>query len=72
MGLQAGFWGGQRRFEEAKSEALRALDVFEKLGETDLDLVTPGGSDDDGELLGTVLHVVFIGSLSSGRVAEPE
>ena len=30
--LQAGFWDKQRRFEEAKSEALRALDVFERLG----------------------------------------
>ena len=32
MDLQAQVWGGQRRFEEAKSEALRALDVFEKFG----------------------------------------
>ena len=30
--LQAGFWHKQRRFEEAKSEALRAIDAFEKLG----------------------------------------
>jgi len=30
--LQAEFWDEQHRFEEAKSEALRALDVFEKLG----------------------------------------
>ena len=30
--LQAWFWGKQRRFGEAKSEALRALDMFEKLG----------------------------------------
>jgi len=30
--LQAGFWRKQRMFEEAKSEALRALHVFEKLG----------------------------------------
>ena len=32
MELQAGFWFGQRRFEEAKSEALRATDNYEKLG----------------------------------------
>jgi len=34
MGLQAFFWYGQRRFEEARSEALRAADIFEKLGST--------------------------------------
>ena len=34
MGLQAWFWDQQGRFEEARSEALRALDVFEKLGAT--------------------------------------
>ena len=32
MDQQARVWGGQRRFEEARSEALRALDAFEKLG----------------------------------------
>jgi len=30
--LQACFWDRQYRFEEAKSEALRALDLYEKLG----------------------------------------
>ena len=30
--LQAQVWNKQHRFEEAKSEALRALDMFEKLG----------------------------------------
>ena len=34
MNLQAGFWCRERRFEEAKSEALRALDMLEKLGAT--------------------------------------
>ena len=29
---QAGFWYKQQKFEEAKSEALRAVDVFEELG----------------------------------------
>jgi len=32
MQLQAGFWYRQRRYEEAKSEALRAADVYGKLG----------------------------------------
>jgi len=32
--LQAGFWNKQHMFEEAKSEALRALGVYEKLGAT--------------------------------------
>ena len=34
MDLQAWFWYNQRRFEEAKSEALRAAEVFKKLGAT--------------------------------------
>jgi len=34
MKLQATFWCNQRRLEEAKSEALRAVEVFEKLGAT--------------------------------------
>ena len=32
MKLQAGFWHRQRRFDEAKSEVLGAIDLFEKLG----------------------------------------
>ena len=32
MDQQARVWDGQHRFEEARSEALRALDAFEKLG----------------------------------------
>ena len=32
MRLRAHFWHKQRRFREAKSEALRALDAFENLG----------------------------------------
>jgi len=35
MRLRAGFWHNQHRFEEAKSEALRAVDAFEKLGAGD-------------------------------------
>ena len=34
--LQARIWYRQRRLEEARSEALRALEVFEKLGVTDI------------------------------------
>ena len=33
--LRAELWGEQHQFEEAKSEALRALNVFEKLGAMD-------------------------------------
>ena len=35
MGLQANFWYKECRFEEAKSEALRAIDVYEGVGATD-------------------------------------
>ena len=35
MGLQAGVWYGQHRLEEAKSEVLRAADIFDKLGAED-------------------------------------
>ena len=34
MQLQAQFWCKERRFGEAKSEALRAIEVYEKLGAT--------------------------------------
>ena len=34
MKLQAGFWYEERRFEEAKSEALCAADVYEGIGTT--------------------------------------
>ena len=34
MELEAGFWYGQRKFGEAKSEALGAINLFEKLGAT--------------------------------------
>lgn len=35
MRLQAECWHTQHRFQEAKSEALRAVDVFQKLGVSD-------------------------------------
>ena len=65
MALQAEVWFEQYRLEEAKAEALRAVDVFEKLGaagdlrgcrgllrqiEEEMNTpVTPSQSDDDGE-----------------------
>jgi len=35
MEFQAVLWNGQRRFEEARSEALAAVDLFQKLGAAD-------------------------------------
>jgi len=79
--LQALIWYRQHRPEEARSEALSAIDMFEKLGaakdveytrmllrwiDEEMDgLVTPGESDDDGELFETVLLVVFVDSSCS-------
>jgi len=45
--LQAKVWDQQHMFEEAKSEALRALDMFEKLGATN-------SAEDTRELLGHI------------------
>ena len=85
MSLQAVFWHEQHRFEEAKSEALRALDIFERLGtavyaegirellrQIDHDSrvnVTPRESGNDGELLPTVPLMEFIDFLYSDRAA---
>ena len=71
MELQARVWYKQHRFEEAKSEALRAADVYEKLGaakvveecrtllwriQKELDsLIASGQSSFDCELLQTML-----------------
>jgi len=77
MELQARIWYRQDRLEQAKSEVLRATDIYEKLGAA-LDLedcrellqridegmsvsVASDESDDNGELLETVL-LVFINS----------
>jgi len=35
MELQARLWYEQRRFEEAKSEVLRAIEAFEEIGAVD-------------------------------------
>jgi len=82
MSLQAEIWHKEDRFDEAKSEALRALDTFEKLGavndvkdmrelleQIDLDA---NESDDDGEVLRIVPSVVFIDSSYSDSTAESE
>ena len=45
--LQAFIWYQQNMFEEAKSEALRALNIFEKLGATN-------DAGDTRELLGEI------------------
>ena len=86
MYLQAAVWYKRRSFEEAKSETLRALEVFEKLGASlDLDrcrdllrdiqkeLNNPVAAhelDGDGEYLKAVLFPTPINSTSSGRVGE--
>ena len=70
MDEQARLWGLQGRFEDAKSEALRALDVFEKLGaandaETTRELLRGieanalNDSDGDGEPLEATLSIVY-------------
>ena len=81
MWQQADIWYRQHRFEEAKSEALRALDVFQKLGtENDMECVREllqqigrdaYESDGDGKPLETVPPVVFIDSCSDS-VTESE
>jgi hypothetical protein len=80
MKLQAGLWHKQRRFEEAKSEASRAVDEFERLGAADgaedaRELLRQIDRDanrphDDGELT-AVLLVVFIDLLGSERSPNP-
>ena len=47
--LRARFWYEQHMFEEARSEALRALNVFEKLGASD-------DVEETRELLGDIDH----------------
>ena len=82
MWLQAWLWHRQHKFGEAKSEALGAIDVSEKLGATD-DAGSVRGLlqqidldvrklNEDGELLTTVLLVVFIDASYPDRAAESE
>ena len=79
---QAIVWRRQNRFEEARSEGLRALDAFEKLGaandvedvrellrEIECDACK---SENDGELLTTLLSVAFIDLSYSDKAAESE
>ena len=69
MELQARFWYKEGRFEDAKSEALRAVDIFEKIGATKdvedcratlrsikgaMDEQATSDEDSDGELFETV------------------
>ena len=86
MRLQANFWHKRRRFEEAKFEALRAVEVFEKIGAAlDLekcrellrsiqkemnDLVAVHESDGDGEFLRIVTFLIPINPTFSGRGHE--
>jgi len=80
--LQAVCWYCQDRPEEAKSEALRALDMFEKLGATsDVEIVrgflqhvdAQGvDSDDECKPLETVLFVVCIDCSRLEEITEPE
>jgi len=76
MRLQAGVWYNQHRLEEAKSEALRGADIFEKLGavedmercrellrEIEDSLAASGQSDSDCELLKILLFPARIDSL---------
>jgi len=86
VALQAYSWHRQRRLEEAKFEASRAIDIFEKLGATQLledhrkllrdieeemDSLDNSESDDGGGLLG-ITHITHINSLRSERVTESE
>ena len=80
MRAQAKLWRREQRLEEAKSEALRALDAFEKLGaandvEDVRELLRQINHDayeldDDGELPTAVLSVLFIDSSYSDGAAK--
>jgi len=88
MAFQASAWYEQHRLEEAKSEALRAVDalkkceaaddvenVMELLRKIDHDSrenVTPRELDNNGEVLATVPSVVFIDSSYSENAIKSE
>ena len=86
MQVEARIWWVERRFEEAKPEFLRALDVFKKLGaakdveycrvilrqmeEEMKKLVVSGESSFDGKHLETVLPSMPANSASSAHNTE--
>ena len=87
MQLQADIWYQQRRVEEAKSEALRAIDVFEGIGATKdvgvtrklLQRIEDGVSelpihemDDNGKPLETIQRVTLIHASRPERVTDFE
>ena len=73
MRLQAWFWHRQHKFEEAKSGALGAVEMFEKLGAADdVEYTRRLLQRIDGELLTIVPLFVFIDSSFSGRPAKSE
>jgi len=88
MHLQAIVWYLQERLEQAKSEGLRAADVFEKLGAArdleacrvllqwiDEEMNGPVASDKpdcNGEFPGTMLPVVFTDPSCSDGITESE
>ena len=81
---QARLWNEQRRSEDAKSEALCALDAFEKLGAADnaeatrqllhqIEAKVLDDSNHDGELLETILLIDYrVNSSCSDWIAESE
>ena len=86
--MQAKCWHREGRYEEAKAECLRAIELFGNLGVTSKVekcrtllrrieeskgpsvVITPGGSDLDGELPTTVLLLTPFDSLSIERGAQ--
>ena len=81
MGIQAGFWYKQGMLEEAKSEALRATNVFEKIGATegvehceallrDIEEVASRKMDSNGELVETELLSALINFRSQPKALD--
>ena len=73
MWLQAEVWHRQHRFEEARSEASSAVEIFEKLGAADdVERARRLLQQIDGELLAIVQFLVFIDPSFSDRAAKSE
>jgi len=87
VGLQAYSWYRQRRLEEARFEALCAMDVLERLGaaqpledcrrvlqgiEEDINSLFTSKSGDGGELLEIAAHVTLIDFPCSEQATESE